>query len=232
MKVPFTWKPTGWFMIGLSAEFEPGTVKPLKYFGQDLVAYRTEDGELHVLDAHCPHLGAHLGHRRQGQRRLRRVPVPRLGLRARRRQQVHPVRGPTQRLQVLRAWPVKEQHEWVFMWHDPAGGAATLGPADRFGTLDRCAGRPGRLLPGVSGALGQVRPASRCIRRSRSRTLLTRCTSSTCTTPRWIRCARVRARSGRSAYRAIGGWPDAHRPTAASDGPEDPRHELWRRRLA
>src|SRR2546421_234852 len=62
MKVPFTWRPTGWFMIGWSSEFPQGTVKPLKYFGQDLVAYRTEEGSLHVLDAHCPHLGAHIGH--------------------------------------------------------------------------------------------------------------------------------------------------------------------------
>lgn len=33
MKVPFTWKPTGWFMVGWSAEIPTGTVKPLKYFG-------------------------------------------------------------------------------------------------------------------------------------------------------------------------------------------------------
>ena len=33
MKVPFTWKVTGWFMIGWSAEFEVGDVKALKYFG-------------------------------------------------------------------------------------------------------------------------------------------------------------------------------------------------------
>jgi phenylpropionate dioxygenase-like ring-hydroxylating dioxygenase large terminal subunit len=26
------------------------------------VAYRDESGELHVLEAHCKHLGAHIGH--------------------------------------------------------------------------------------------------------------------------------------------------------------------------
>ena len=62
MKVPFTWKPTGWFMVGWSEEYQPGTVRPLKYFGRDLVAWRGDGGEMHVLDAHCPHLGAHLGH--------------------------------------------------------------------------------------------------------------------------------------------------------------------------
>lgn len=29
--------------------------------GLDLVAVRTQDGVAHVIDAHCPHLGAHLG---------------------------------------------------------------------------------------------------------------------------------------------------------------------------
>ncbi|MGB5809171.1 MAG: Rieske 2Fe-2S domain-containing protein [Polyangiales bacterium] len=54
--------PSGWFQVGYSHELAPGDVVPLKYFGQDLVMFRTEDGELSVLDAFCPHLGAHLGH--------------------------------------------------------------------------------------------------------------------------------------------------------------------------
>ena len=62
MKVPFTWKVTGWFVIGWSAEFPVGEVRPFRYFGEDLVAYREESGELHVLSGHCRHLGAHIGH--------------------------------------------------------------------------------------------------------------------------------------------------------------------------
>ena len=62
MKVPFTWKVTGWFVIGWSAEFPVGEVRPLRYFGEDLVAYRDESGELHVLSGHFRHLGAHIGH--------------------------------------------------------------------------------------------------------------------------------------------------------------------------
>lgn len=52
----------GWFAVALSAEIEPGQVKPLTYFGQEMVLFRTESGEAKVLDAYCPHLGAHLGH--------------------------------------------------------------------------------------------------------------------------------------------------------------------------
>jgi nitrite reductase/ring-hydroxylating ferredoxin subunit len=54
--------PTGWFCVAYSHEIEAGQAKPLKYFGQDLVIFRTESGEAKLLDAFCPHLGAHLGH--------------------------------------------------------------------------------------------------------------------------------------------------------------------------
>ena len=39
----------------------PATCSALRYFGQELVLFRTRSGQAHVLDAYCPHLGAHLG---------------------------------------------------------------------------------------------------------------------------------------------------------------------------
>ncbi len=54
--------PNGWFQVAYEADVAPGAVVPLKYFGRDLVMFRTESGEISVLDAFCPHLGAHLGH--------------------------------------------------------------------------------------------------------------------------------------------------------------------------
>ena len=59
---PFSHFPNSWFQVALSSELPKGGVLPLRYFGKDLVAFRTESGEAKVLDAHCPHLGAHLGH--------------------------------------------------------------------------------------------------------------------------------------------------------------------------
>jgi nitrite reductase/ring-hydroxylating ferredoxin subunit len=53
--------PDGWFAVATSEELAPGEVKPLRYFARDLVLFRTESGRAVVMDAHCPHLGAHLG---------------------------------------------------------------------------------------------------------------------------------------------------------------------------
>lgn len=60
-RFPFTSYPRGWFRVAASGELKPGDVRPLHYFGRDLVLYRGDDGEAHLLDAHCPHLGTHLG---------------------------------------------------------------------------------------------------------------------------------------------------------------------------
>jgi nitrite reductase/ring-hydroxylating ferredoxin subunit len=53
--------PNGWFNICYSHELAPGEVKPVRALGRDFVVFRGETGTAHVLDAYCPHLGAHLG---------------------------------------------------------------------------------------------------------------------------------------------------------------------------
>ena len=61
-RFPMPRYPDGWYQVAYSEDLKPGDVEPLKYFGRDLVLFRTEAGEAKLLDAHCPHLGAHLGH--------------------------------------------------------------------------------------------------------------------------------------------------------------------------
>ncbi|MCU0698150.1 MAG: Rieske 2Fe-2S domain-containing protein [Myxococcaceae bacterium] len=53
--------PQGWFSLGLSSDVKRGQVKPVRLAGRELVVFRTASGELGLLDAYCPHLGAHLG---------------------------------------------------------------------------------------------------------------------------------------------------------------------------
>ncbi|MEV0355537.1 Rieske 2Fe-2S domain-containing protein [Nocardia sp. NPDC050697] len=121
MKVPFTWKVTGWFMIGWSAEFPQGQSSPLHYFGEDLVAYRDDAGELHVLTGHCRHLGAHLGH--GGKVVGDCIECPFHGWRwgPDGRNKHIPGENRVNRGLKLRVYPVNEQNGCVFMWHHPEG---------------------------------------------------------------------------------------------------------------
>ena len=59
-KYPFSPYPIGWFQVAYCDELEVGTIVPLKYFGQDLVAFRGEDGDIRVLDAHAHDHEMHL----------------------------------------------------------------------------------------------------------------------------------------------------------------------------
>jgi phenylpropionate dioxygenase-like ring-hydroxylating dioxygenase large terminal subunit len=61
-RIPLPPYPNGWFAIAHADELAPNQVRPLHYLGHELVLFRSEDGRPRVLDAFCPHLGAHLGH--------------------------------------------------------------------------------------------------------------------------------------------------------------------------
>ena len=52
--------PLSWYQVAYSDELDAGEVRGLRAFGRDLVLFRGEDGGVGLLDAYCPHLGAHL----------------------------------------------------------------------------------------------------------------------------------------------------------------------------
>jgi phenylpropionate dioxygenase-like ring-hydroxylating dioxygenase large terminal subunit len=53
--------PSSWYLVAWSDEIAPGALVRLQYLEREMVAFRGPDGAASVLDAHCPHLGAHLG---------------------------------------------------------------------------------------------------------------------------------------------------------------------------
>lgn len=53
--------PNGWYTIIGSADLVAGDLVSIRAVDRDLVVFRDEAGAAHVFDAHCPHLGAHLG---------------------------------------------------------------------------------------------------------------------------------------------------------------------------
>lgn len=54
--------PFGWYGVAFSADLKSGDVRPINYFGRNMVLFRTESGVAKIMDAYCPHLGAHLGY--------------------------------------------------------------------------------------------------------------------------------------------------------------------------
>jgi len=54
--------PHGWFRVASSADVAAGVTRKALAGGRELVLFRTGQGALGVVDPHCPHLGAHLGH--------------------------------------------------------------------------------------------------------------------------------------------------------------------------
>ena len=115
-------RPFGWFHLAFSAELKRAEVVAMTCFGHDVVLFRTEAGEAKLLDAFCPHLGAHLGHggtvageaiscpfhgwRFSGDGVCLEVPYARTA---------PPVVGK----RCLRPWPLAEVNRSIFAWFHP-----------------------------------------------------------------------------------------------------------------
>ncbi|WP_405136466.1 Rieske 2Fe-2S domain-containing protein [Nocardia sp. NBC_01388] len=130
------WQPNGWFQVGWSSAFPEAEVRPLRYFGRDLVAFRTEVGDLRILDAYCRHLGGHLGYggkvegdcivcpfhgwQWDSEGRNRHIPY----------QPDRPNRG-----RRIRAWDVRETNGIVYLWHSIDGSTPSWEPPDIFAAV-------------------------------------------------------------------------------------------------
>jgi nitrite reductase/ring-hydroxylating ferredoxin subunit len=53
--------PNGWFAVAFADELPPGRVLARRFMGREVVLFRTVAGVACLMDAYCPHLGAHLG---------------------------------------------------------------------------------------------------------------------------------------------------------------------------
>ena len=108
---------TGWFIVAWSKDLGAGEVKPLRYFGKDLVLFRTEAGEPVVLDAHCPHLGAHLGHGGEVKGDAVVCPFHAWEFDGSGHCTAIPYASKIPPRAKLKAWPVVERNEAIFVWH-------------------------------------------------------------------------------------------------------------------
>lgn len=123
MRTSLSMKPTSWFQIGWSSTVPAEGVVPLRYFGQDLVAWRDKQGLVHVMDAYCQHLGANLGF--GGTVTDTGIQCPFHGWTW--GPDGHNVSIPYQdrpnTARKIRTWHVVERNDALFLWHDANGGA-------------------------------------------------------------------------------------------------------------
>jgi 3-ketosteroid 9alpha-monooxygenase subunit A len=111
----------GWHMLGWSDEFPVGKPQARDYFGQRLVIYRGEDGQVRCMDGFCPHLGADLSAGKvkgnliecafhnwtyDGSGQCVKIPYC----------EKIPPKAKT------RAYPVKEINDTILIWHDHEQG--------------------------------------------------------------------------------------------------------------
>ncbi len=114
--------PRGWFVVAWSSELLAGDVRPLHYFDQHLVLFRTASGQAVVLDAFCPHLGAHLGHGGSVDGERIRCPFHAWEFGADGACAAIPYADKIPGRARVTPWTVAEQNGAIFLWHDPAGG--------------------------------------------------------------------------------------------------------------
>lgn len=121
--------PTGWFQVGWTAELAPGEVRPIHYFGRELVLWRSEEGVATVSDAYCLHLGAHLGH--GGKVQGEQLACPWHGWvwdQEGRNTHIPFSEQECKKNLRLEMWPTMEQYGCILVWHDTAGGPPTWTP--------------------------------------------------------------------------------------------------------
>jgi nitrite reductase/ring-hydroxylating ferredoxin subunit len=114
--------PNGWFAVEWSRDLHEGDVRPLRYFGEEMVLFRTRSGKARVLDPFCPHLGAHLGY--GGRVMAETIRCPFHGW------QYDGASGECTRIPYserippqarLKSWPVQEKNGMVFVWYHAEG---------------------------------------------------------------------------------------------------------------
>jgi 3-ketosteroid 9alpha-monooxygenase subunit A len=120
-KPPLSMKPTGWFQVAWSGEIGVGEVHRMTYFGQEIVAWRAQSGQLTVMNAYCEHLGAHLGFGGHVEGEV-------IECAFRGWQWNHdggnvciPYESRPNRGRRIRTYPVAERNDSVYLWYDEQG---------------------------------------------------------------------------------------------------------------
>lgn len=115
----------GWYQVAWSGEIGLGDVVPLRYFNEDLVLFRTESGTVSVLDAHCPHLGAHIGFGGKVKGECVVCPFHEWQWSTTGQHMATPFSERKTQRKRIRAWSTTETAGMICVWYDHEGGEPT-----------------------------------------------------------------------------------------------------------
>jgi 3-ketosteroid 9alpha-monooxygenase subunit A len=122
-RFPYPPYADGWFRVAYSDELAAGDVKPLHLLGRDLVLFRDAEGEAHLLDAHCAHLGAHLGQGGRVEGKGIRCPFHAWLWDGEGRCLEIPYAKKIPAKARMRAWHLSERNGLLLVWHHARGEA-------------------------------------------------------------------------------------------------------------
>ena len=135
-KPPLSMKPTGWFQVAWSDEIKAGDVRRMKYFDREMIAWRSQSGQLTVMDAYCEHLGAHLGYGGHVEGEVIQCPFHGWQWNHEGRNVCIPYQDRPNRGRRIRTYPVAERNESVYIWHDIAGRQPYFDASDVFADFE------------------------------------------------------------------------------------------------
>ncbi|MEM9255789.1 MAG: Rieske 2Fe-2S domain-containing protein [Pseudomonadota bacterium] len=113
--------PFGWFRLVESKDLAVSEIKSVHYLGKDFIVYRGEDGEASVMDAYCPHLGAHLGYGGVVEGNAVRCPFHHWKFDGSGQCVEVPYAKRIPARAKIQVYPTCERNGIVFVWHHPKG---------------------------------------------------------------------------------------------------------------
>jgi len=135
-KPPLSMKPTGWFQVAWSDEVGVGDVHKMTYFGQEMIAWRSETGRVTVMNAYCEHLGAHLGHGGKVVGEVLQCPFHGWQWNSEGRNVCIPYEDRPNRGRRIKTYPVVERNESIYIWHDVHGREPFFDAPDVFASFN------------------------------------------------------------------------------------------------
>jgi len=116
--------PIGWFAVAFAHELPSGGVLTRRALGRELVVFRTRSGAASVVDAYCPHLGAHLGQGGTVDGELLRCPFHGFSFDAAGHCVSTPYGGKVPAIRT-ESFAVREIDGIIYFHHDPSGAPPT-----------------------------------------------------------------------------------------------------------